>query len=208
MHKLDMHEAEQSFFTSVDLLKKASVLTNDLYARNSVILPQLWASNRVFVRGNGEQNGLHMDLRDRLVSCFHISAHTYVVVLTADQGASAAFDNFWWWRAHFGHSKLTEEREHSHRPLELYGSKEQPTRQEGNATQSGVPFLDSQLQQTADSLVIPEDTLQGLMDWPPMGMENDFLPLPYWPTSGFDYGGMVNLADVSTDNMQHQYQMF
>lgn len=73
--QLDFHEAEITFSMAVDLLKKASVLTNDLYARNSIMLPQLWSSNRVFVRTNGVQNGLFMDLRDRLVNLFTCSPH-------------------------------------------------------------------------------------------------------------------------------------
>lgn len=68
--QLDLHEAEEIFFMAVDLLKKTSLLTNDLDARNSVMLPQLWSSNRVFVRTNGVQNGLLVDLRDRLVNLF------------------------------------------------------------------------------------------------------------------------------------------
>jgi transcriptional regulatory protein LEU3 len=69
---LDLQDAETTFFMAVNLLKQASIDTNDLYSMSSIILPQLWSSNAVFVRADGLRNTLYMDLRDRLVSCrFH-----------------------------------------------------------------------------------------------------------------------------------------
>ena len=65
--KLDMKEAETTFFNAVDILKKHSAQNNDLEAISGVMLTQLWSSQRAFVRNGGEQNGLHLDIKSRLV---------------------------------------------------------------------------------------------------------------------------------------------
>lgn len=69
-HHLDPKEAETTFHTAIELLKRIAVLDDDLHARDSMVLSQLWSSDKIFIGADDSQNGLRIDIRDRLVSLY------------------------------------------------------------------------------------------------------------------------------------------
>ncbi|KAF2169757.1 hypothetical protein M409DRAFT_20172 [Zasmidium cellare ATCC 36951] len=81
--KLDVDDAEAVIFAMVDIFRKRAYSSTDLFAYHCVMLPELWASKKVFVREGKIQNGLKVNMRYRLV-------------------LNPVFDNFWWWRKEYG----------------------------------------------------------------------------------------------------------
>lgn len=66
------------FFEAIRLSNKRSVRTNDLDARNAIILTQLWSCPRLFKREDGSTDGLQLLLRGRLVSLLYITSMSLV----------------------------------------------------------------------------------------------------------------------------------
>lgn len=80
---LDLAAGEQSYSIAVQLAKSMSIQTNDLGARVSAIMANLWRSQRIFRRKDGSVESLGLRLRTRL-------------------SMSVSFDMFWYWREEFG----------------------------------------------------------------------------------------------------------
>ena len=59
---------EEMFFEAIRISKKHSIRSNDLDARNAIILTQLWSFSRLFQYKDGSIDGLRLLLRGRLVS--------------------------------------------------------------------------------------------------------------------------------------------
>jgi transcriptional regulatory protein LEU3 len=62
-----VNEAEQTLFKAINFVKSRSTQATDLDARYVVILKQLYSSTTAFKREDGEIDGLHLDIRSRLV---------------------------------------------------------------------------------------------------------------------------------------------
>ena len=68
--KLDLDDAETVIFAMIEVFRKRAYSSTDLFAYHTVMLPELWASKKVFVREGKIQNGLRVNMRYRLVSHF------------------------------------------------------------------------------------------------------------------------------------------
>ena len=66
--QVDAQLGEEMFFETISISKKRSIRSNDLDARNAIILTQLWSSTRLFQYKDGSVDGLRLLLRGRLVS--------------------------------------------------------------------------------------------------------------------------------------------
>jgi transcriptional regulatory protein LEU3 len=64
---ISINEAEQSLFKAFNFVKSRSTQPTDLDAKYLVILKQLYSSTTAFRRDDGEIDGLHLDIRSRLV---------------------------------------------------------------------------------------------------------------------------------------------
>lgn len=64
---LDLHDAETVIFAMTGIFKKRSYSSTDIFAYHCVMIPELWASKKVFVREGKIQNGLRVNMRYRLV---------------------------------------------------------------------------------------------------------------------------------------------
>jgi transcriptional regulatory protein LEU3 len=80
---LDFRTGERAYFAAIRFLKKASLENDDLSAKAAAILTQLWTSDRVFKRADGEIESLTLRIRSR-------------------SSMSVVFDCIWWWREEFG----------------------------------------------------------------------------------------------------------
>lgn len=80
---LDLAAGEAAFFQAVQFLKDISLQQGDIYVRTALIMSDLWHSNKVFRRKNGQIESLGLRLRTRL-------------------GMSVSYDMFWYWREEFG----------------------------------------------------------------------------------------------------------
>ena len=80
---LDLKRGQRCYFTTINLYKKQTVRTDDISARASMILSQLWTSKMVIKRPDGTPDSLWLRCRNRL-------------------GCSLTFDCFWLWRQEFG----------------------------------------------------------------------------------------------------------
>lgn len=96
---INPNDAEQTLFKAINFVRNRSCRPFDLDARYGVILKQLYSSTIAFRREDGEIDGLHLDIRSRLVG--NPASLTVMYVLTGTQFMSIAFDSFWWWRAEF-----------------------------------------------------------------------------------------------------------
>ena len=65
---IDMNDAEQSVFKAINFFRNRLTQTFDLDARYAIIIQQLYSSRSAFKTVSGEINGLHLDIRSRLVS--------------------------------------------------------------------------------------------------------------------------------------------
>lgn len=64
---IDINAAEQSLFKAINFVRNRSTESYDLDARYGIILKQLYSSQAAFKREDGEVDGLHLDIRSRLV---------------------------------------------------------------------------------------------------------------------------------------------
>lgn len=80
---LDLAAGEKAFFQAVHFLQSVSLQPGDIYVRTAHIMKDLWGSNKVFMRKNGQIESLGLRLRTRL-------------------GMSVSYDMFWYWREEFG----------------------------------------------------------------------------------------------------------
>jgi transcriptional regulatory protein LEU3 len=83
---LDLRAGEKAYHLAIQHLKNVSLQPNDIYIRTALIMRDLWGSNRVFRKKNGEVESLGLQLRSRL-------------------GMSVAYDMFWYWREEFSNMK-------------------------------------------------------------------------------------------------------
>lgn len=83
---IDLAAGEQAFFQAVQFLKSVSLQPTDIYVRTALIMSDLWSSNKVFRKKNGQIESLGLRLRTRL-------------------GMSVSYDMFWYWREEFGNMK-------------------------------------------------------------------------------------------------------
>ncbi|KAB5560325.1 hypothetical protein GE09DRAFT_962033 [Coniochaeta sp. 2T2.1] len=79
---IDVNAGEKAFFSAIRFCRQASLENDDLGARGVSILSQLWTSQNVFRRPNGQVDSLGTRIRTRL-------------------SMSVVFDCFWWWREEF-----------------------------------------------------------------------------------------------------------
>jgi len=79
---LNLRSGERSYFTAIRFLKESSLQNDDLAARAAAILSQLWTSDRIFKKSNGQVDSLALRLRTR-------------------GSMSVVFDCLWWWREEF-----------------------------------------------------------------------------------------------------------
>jgi transcriptional regulatory protein LEU3 len=79
---LDLAAGEKAYFQAVDFLKSVSLQQGDIYVRTAHIMNDLWNSNKVFRKKNGQIESLGLRLRTRL-------------------GMSVSYDMFWYWREEF-----------------------------------------------------------------------------------------------------------
>ncbi|KAE9961331.1 hypothetical protein BLS_002494 [Venturia inaequalis] len=79
---LDVESAKDTFFLGVNIMKRLSADSSDTPARLTMILTQLWNSERAFKNPDGS---LHTALRIR-----------------TRLAMSPVFDAIWWWREEFG----------------------------------------------------------------------------------------------------------
>lgn len=82
-HMLELQRGRRCFFVVIDLNKKMSVRADDLAARGTIILAQLWTSKVPFKLPDGTVDPLWLRCRSRL-------------------GMSICFDCYWLWRQEFG----------------------------------------------------------------------------------------------------------
>jgi len=68
------------------LAKKVSIENNDIPAKSTQVLKQLWMSNKVFMQDNEIEGSLKLRIRSRLAM-------------------SLALDCLWWWKEEFGQSR-------------------------------------------------------------------------------------------------------
>lgn len=80
---IDLEAGERAYFSAIHFSRRISIQSDDLGARASTILSQLWTSQRIFRGPNGEVDSLGSRIRSRLAM-------------------SVVFDCFWWWREEFG----------------------------------------------------------------------------------------------------------
>jgi transcriptional regulatory protein LEU3 len=80
---LDLTRGQTSYFSVIQIHKKMSVQSDDIYARASLINTQLWTSNEIFKLSDGVVDSLILRCRSRL-------------------GMSSVYDCYWWWRQEFG----------------------------------------------------------------------------------------------------------
>ena len=64
---IPVNEAEQSLFKAINFVKSRSTHPTDLDAKYAIILKQLFSSTTAFRGDDGEIDGLHLDIRSRLV---------------------------------------------------------------------------------------------------------------------------------------------
>lgn len=83
---LDLAAGETAFFQAVQFLKSVSLQPSDIFVRTALIMSDLWSSNKVFRKKNGQVESLGLRLRTRL-------------------GMSVSYDMFWYWREEFGNMK-------------------------------------------------------------------------------------------------------
>ncbi|KAF2423645.1 hypothetical protein EJ08DRAFT_441801 [Tothia fuscella] len=79
---LDVENAKDTFFLGVNIMKRLSAESNDTPARLTMILTQLWNSERAFRNPDGTENTA-LRIRTRLTM-------------------SPVMDAIWWWREEFG----------------------------------------------------------------------------------------------------------
>ena len=82
-HLLDVKRGQRCYFSTITLNKKQSVVSDDVSARMTIIMSQLWTSKVVIKQPNGTSDSLYLCSRNRL-------------------GCSLVFDCFWLWRQEFG----------------------------------------------------------------------------------------------------------
>lgn len=80
---VDMEAGEKAYLSAMLFGRKASLQSEDLAARAVTIMSQLWTSESIFRRPNGQLQSLDTRIRSRL-------------------SMSVVFDCFWWWREEFG----------------------------------------------------------------------------------------------------------
>ena len=80
---VDREAAEQAYFSAIHFTRRATLQSDDLGARGTTLLSQLWTSKNIFTYANGKVDGLRSRIRSRLAM-------------------SVVFDCFWWWREEFG----------------------------------------------------------------------------------------------------------
>ncbi|KAF1918483.1 hypothetical protein BDU57DRAFT_572683 [Ampelomyces quisqualis] len=80
---LDLEAGEKAYSRAIDFLKSVSLQQGDIYVRTALIMKDLWSSNKVFRKKNGQIESLGLRLRTRL-------------------GMSVSYDMFWYWREEFG----------------------------------------------------------------------------------------------------------
>ena len=81
--KLDSRRGQKCYFTVIRMDKKHSVRSDDLAARATIILSQLWTSKMVVKQPDGTPDSLWLRCRSRL-------------------GSSVTYDSYWLWRQEFG----------------------------------------------------------------------------------------------------------
>ncbi|EXJ68829.1 uncharacterized protein A1O5_07761 [Cladophialophora psammophila CBS 110553] len=80
---LDLKRGQRCYFSAINLNKRQSVRSDDISARATMILSQLWTSKVVIKQPDGTPDSLWLRCRNRL-------------------GVSVTFDCFWLWRQEFG----------------------------------------------------------------------------------------------------------
>jgi len=83
---LNMESVKSSYFSAMALAKKVSIENNDIPAKSTQVLKQLWMSNKVFMQDNEIEGSLKLRIRSRLAM-------------------SLALDCLWWWKEEFGQSR-------------------------------------------------------------------------------------------------------
>lgn len=79
---LDESRGRSAYFAVIQFHKKMTVQANDVAARSTTILTQLWTSRAIFKGPNGMVDSLSLRCGSRLAM-------------------SVMFDSFWWWRQEF-----------------------------------------------------------------------------------------------------------
>ena len=109
---LDLAAGEKAYFQAVEFLKSVALQPGDVYVRTAQIMKDLWSSDKVFRKKNGQIESLGLRLRSRL-------------------GMSVSFDMFWYWREEFGnmqnpYSNGEETTASSHQPTQANSPREPP----------------------------------------------------------------------------------
>jgi hypothetical protein len=122
------------------------------------------------------------------------------------KGASATFDNFWWWKIHFGKSKTGEETlEESYNASKPQENIQALRVAPHNSMEDNGPMQQANDQRGSESTTLAEQNLHGQPGWDMMMIPNDLLPWTTWSSSGFEYSSIETLMDMTNDHMPNQY---
>lgn len=80
---VDLSRGQTAYFSAIHLHKRTSVRSDDIYARSTMILTQLWTSKISFRRSDSTADSLFLRCTSRL-------------------GMSVVYDSYWLWRQEFG----------------------------------------------------------------------------------------------------------
>ncbi|KAH4683790.1 hypothetical protein HBI82_086970 [Parastagonospora nodorum] len=169
---LDLAAGEKAYFQAIHFLNSVSLQQGDIYVRTALIMKDLWGSNKVFMKKNGQTESLGLRLRTRL-------------------GMSVSYDMFWYWREEFGNMPNPyngdETSATSNDPTRPTQTHMQPQPMPAMPMNSQIPmnkFDPSLVQMATDSAVMSFDTWDG-SDYsvPPM---MDQFPDYDW-AAGFDF---------------------
>ncbi|KAL5119569.1 hypothetical protein ACEQ8H_002415 [Pleosporales sp. CAS-2024a] len=109
---LDLAAGEKAYSQAIQFLKSISLQQGDIYVRTALIMKDLWGSNKVFMKKNGQVESLGLRLRTRL-------------------GMSVSYDMFWYWREEFGNMQNPYNGEESHAPSNEPPQPSTPPQQSG-----------------------------------------------------------------------------
>ena len=99
---IDQMLGEQSYFAAIQLLRKRILKNNDVNARMSSILSQLWQSRRVFIQDDGSFDSLHVRIRSRGVSLSSVDCRNLGWLTESYlQQMGIVYDCLWYWRQEF-----------------------------------------------------------------------------------------------------------
>jgi transcriptional regulatory protein LEU3 len=130
---LDLAAGEKAYFQAIQFLKSVSLQQADIYVRTALIMKDLWGSNKVFMKKNGQTESLGLRLRTRL-------------------GMSVSYDMFWYWREEFGNMPNPYENNGD----ETTAPSNDPTRPSTPPQQNGYVPAEPMLTQSAHTQMQPQ----------------------------------------------------